>query len=236
MRIDAELLSQLDEYSTAILHFYDWEGDSATYGYLVNPSDFINLEKAKDRGLSLARRPTGGGIVFHLWDLAFSVLVPSSHPLCSENTLENYQSINQAVQGAVEEFITQKGLELITDDAAAFDASCKRFCMAMPTKYDLVVGGRKIAGAAQRRTKKGFLHQGTIALLMPPEDYLQDVLLPSTRVLEAMKANTFPLIQDPLDLPAARLMLKSLLEKSLTKAQDYEMIPGHVNRNHTNTR
>src|ERR1700693_5336560 len=88
MQIDARLLEELED--TAILHFYDWESPSATYGYFLDPKDFIDLEHAKKRGLDLGRRSTGGGIVFHIWDMAFSVLVPSKASVFSENTLENY--------------------------------------------------------------------------------------------------------------------------------------------------
>jgi lipoate-protein ligase A len=49
--------------------------------------------------------------------------------------------------------------------------------MARPTKYDVMLQGRKIAGAAQRKTKAGFLHQGTIALLCPDPELLGAVEL-----------------------------------------------------------
>jgi hypothetical protein len=39
------------------------------------------------------------------------------------------------------------------------------------------------------------LHQGTIALVAPCEHYLSEVLLPSSRVLEAMKHYTHPLLK-----------------------------------------
>ena len=33
MLLDAELLKNLDQHTLPILHFYDWQGDSATYGH-----------------------------------------------------------------------------------------------------------------------------------------------------------------------------------------------------------
>lgn len=215
MRIDADLLASLDEHSHPILHFYDWEVESATYGYFVKPQEFLDLEKSQKRGLSLARRPTGGGIVFHIWDLAFSVLVPSQSRFFSQNVLENYQFVNQAVLHAAEELIGGKELELIGKDAPEFDPACGRFCMAKPTKYDLVLKGRKIAGAAQRQRKNGFLHQGTIALVTPSEEYLKDVLLPGTRVLEAMQAHTMPLFDGKLH--EGRRIMRELLQKHLIR-------------------
>lgn len=216
MRLDGELLENLDQHTLPILHFYQWKGDCATYGHFVKPSDYLNLEAAKELGLSLAKRPTGGGIVFHIWDLAFSILIPAGHPYFSENTLENYAFVNNGVLAAAESFLSEKP-ELIPSNAEALDPSCSRFCMAQPTKYDVVLQGRKIAGAAQRKTKKGFLHQGTIALKMPPEEYLRKVLKSDTKVVDAMMAHTFPLLGEDEDLEEGRRALCRALENQFTK-------------------
>ncbi|NGX47377.1 MAG: Octanoyltransferase LipM [Chlamydiae bacterium] len=218
MRLDAELLENLDQHTLPILHFYDWEGDSATYGYFINPSDYLNLEEAKKKGLNLAKRPTGGGIVFHIWDLAFSVLIPAGHPYFSDSTLDNYAFVNNAVLSAASSFLNEQP-QLIPCNAEALDASCTSFCMAQPTKYDVVLQGKKIAGAAQRKTKKGFLHQGTIALKMPSEEYLKAVLRSETKVLEAIKAHTFPLLGPDDNLQEGRMALKEALQNQLTREQ-----------------
>jgi len=212
MRLDAELLETLDPNGQPILHFYDWEGDCATYGYFVNPADFLNLEEVKKRKLNLAKRPTGGGIIFHIWDLAFSVLIPASHPQFSENTLDNYAFVNNRVLAAASHFIGERPM-LTVEDGPAPDRSCTRFCMAQPTKYDVVLNGRKIAGAAQRKTKKGLLHQGTISLQMPDEEYLSAILL-SPKVLDAMLVSTFP-------LKVEREALREELQNQFIKEQEY---------------
>lgn len=214
MQLDAKLLENLHPDDKPILHFYEWEGDSATFGYFVKPSAFLNLDRAKQQQLHLARRPTGGGIVFHIWDLAFSVLIPSGNKRFSQKTLENYAFVNRAVLLAVQDFLENRAtFELIIDDAFALDANCRLFCMAQPTKYDVVWKGKKIAGAAQRKCKNGFLHQGTIALKMPDREYLSSILLPGTRVLEAIEANTFPLLSSKENLHEGRNTLKKLLQK-----------------------
>ncbi len=215
MALDAEFLKNLSDSQNPILHFYEWEKDSATFGHFIQPEAFLNVDKAKELGLSLAKRPTGGGIVFHLWDMAFSVLVPSSSSHFSLNTLENYAFVNDIVLKAVKTFLEEAGgLLMIQEDMPSLDPSCVRFCMAKPTKYDVVLEGKKIAGAAQRQTKAGFLHQGTIALMLPDTAYLEDVLLPSTRVLEAMQTHTYPLLGKTAsrkELERAKLRLKQLL-------------------------
>src|ERR1700733_12121025 len=217
MQMDAKLLENLSGQERPILHLYEWEKQSATFGYFVKPEELLDLEEAKKRGLDLARRPTGGGGVFHLWDLAFSVLVPAKSNLFSTNTLDNYNLINRVVKDVVKEFIgISDEIGLIPDDAPFQDQTCTHFCMARPTKYDVMLQGKKIAGAAQRKTKDGFLHQGTIALLCPDPELLGAVL-PSEAVREAMMQTTFPLLSDQKELKEGRRELCEHLKRQLIK-------------------
>ncbi len=217
MEVDAMLLEAIEPGAAPILHFYRWERPSATYGYFVNPEDHLTETACAE--LDLARRATGGGIVFHLWDLAFSAIVPATAPFFSENTLSNYGFINRAVAKAVETYGGQvKNATLIPEDAPSLDASCGRFCMARPTKYDVVLHGKKIAGAAQRQKKQGYLHQGTISLKPPSVDQLDSWLKTGSRVLEAMQSYTFALLPadaNEASLEKARNSLQDLLFQSL---------------------
>ncbi len=51
-----------------------------------------------------------------------------------------------------------------TELATAAGPKISDACFANPVRDDLIFRGRKIAGAAQRRTRGGFLHQGSIQL------------------------------------------------------------------------
>lgn len=188
MRIDSDLLSGLSTNSQPTLHFYGWETPSATFGYFTQPEKFLN----KTHKLTLAKRPTGGGIIFHLWDFTFSVVVPASNPQFSLNTLDNYAFVNNAVSAAIAEFSAAKP-QLLQSKESPLDSACTHFCMACPTIYDVMIDGRKVCGGAQRRTRHGFLHQGSISLVHPDFDFLEKILCPS--LLEAMKQNTHPLLQ-----------------------------------------
>ena len=152
--------------------------------------------------------------------MAFSVLVPANCPEFSTNTLDNYAFINNAVLASVKKFLDgNPPLILTPDDFSAWDPDCMHFCMAKPTKYDVMWEGRKIAGAAERKTKKGFLHQGTIALVMPPRDYLTQVLKGGTQVAEAMFAHTCPLLArsaSSQEMTLAKEKLKVLLAAQLS--------------------
>jgi lipoate-protein ligase A len=157
-----------------------------------------------------------------MWDMAFSVLIPAHCPEFSTGTLENYAFVNNAVLASVKEFLgSVPPLSLTPEDYSPWDADCSHFCMAKPTKYDVMWEGKKVAGAAQRRIKNGFLHQGSIALVLPPEDFLEEVLLPGTRVQEAMLAHTCPLLGGQASrgqIRDAKRDLRALLTTHLTRA------------------
>lgn len=210
MSFDARLLENLSPNGNPILHLYDWAKPSATFGYFVEPEKHLDLKKGALHHLDLARRPTGGGIIFHIGDLAFSFLMPSEHPHFSLDTLENYQFVNRAVLEVVQSYFSLSG-EMIPTDAPSLTPACKNFCMAKPTQYDVVYQGTKIAGAAQRRKRQGYLHQGTISLMAPDLTLLKEVLVSQEKVVEAMASFTFAPIKEGQRLKQVRKDLQKLL-------------------------
>lgn len=191
MQKDADLLANLG--SDPILHLYEWEGNCLTYGYFMDPLKYLYLPALERYQILMARRPTGGGLIFHLTDYAFSILIPATHPSFSLNTLDNYAYINQKVIRAIQ--------DLCPSSLSLSEKGCcgNVFCMATPTQYDIVAQGKKIGGAAQRRTKKGYLHQGSIALTLPPAEMLKAVLKEEA-MLDAMQRHTYPLFTNRTEL------------------------------------
>lgn len=194
MVLDAHLLKDLDAGSaTPVLHLYDWEFPSATFGHFINPYDFLSFQAFSV--LDIAKRPTGGGLLLHTSDWAFSILVPAGHEAFSVNTLENYTFVNQLVIKAIEHCVGRSAvLSLLPDESKARDRHSGHFCMAKPTKYDVMLEGKKVGGGAQRRTRAGYLHQGTISLALPDRAFLERVLIPGTCVADAMFENTCALL------------------------------------------
>lgn len=216
MMLDHQLLKSLGtSQDTCILHFYDWEDPSATHGYFLDPYQSLSKNFIKKSHLHIAKRPTGGGIVLHISDFAFSVIVPASHPQFSVNTLDNYAIVNGLVAKAISKFLVfPASLELLEREPNPLDEACCCFCMAKPTQNDVMFNSKKVSGGAQRRTKFGFLHQGTISLAPISPQYLDELLIPGTRVREAMMQNSFTFLDASYtakELADARQDLKRLL-------------------------
>jgi lipoate---protein ligase len=215
---EAQDLMDLDKYfletlNQPTLHFYRFKNPSLTYGLLMNPEEHLHTEVLRSLGINLGKRPTGGGALFHLWDLAFSVIIPLEFIPHITGTLERYFCLNQLTQQAIEPFITKNLNNQLLDKTPDF-ANGERFCMAKPTQYDVMIEGKKCVGAAQRVTKKNLLHQATISLCPPEMDLLRQVLK-DENVTRLMQSNSFSLGEFSY-LEKTRLQeLQSEVEKSL---------------------
>lgn len=222
MEVDSRLLKGLDMSSCPILHLYEWESPSATYGHFIDPLAYFSKEVFSNHELQLAKRPTGGGIIFHTTDWAFSVLIPAGYSAYSMNTLENYAFVNTLVVEVIKRVTGRFAqLSLLVSEKTRLDDPCANFCMAKPTKYDVMLEGKKVGGGAQRRTKTGFLHQGTLSLALPNPIFLERVLLASHLVSKAMLENTYALLDNipfAKNLLDARLLLKDSLKSVVESA------------------
>jgi lipoate-protein ligase A len=215
MDTDARLLA---EGAGPLIHHYDWQGKAATHGCFLDPYRYLCREAVEKEQLLLGKRPTGGGIIFHLTDLAFSIVVPASHPAYSCNTMENYAFVNRMVIQALQDFLGGGSPSLLPVEPEPMDRASRHFCMAKPTRYDVIIDGRKVGGAAQRRTKQGFLHQGSISIALPSQDLLESLLLPGSRVQEAMQINSFTLLKGEVSASAlqdARETLRECLNRQV---------------------
>ena len=114
-------------------------------------------------------------------------------------------------------------MELISQSTSFDTPNVQNFCMARPTIYDVVLNEKKIAGAAQRRKKQGYLHQGTIALALPDEEILRETLQDPEPIIRAMMHYTHVPLKNPTqqELEDARSSIEKILmahfEKSLGK-------------------
>jgi len=167
MAVDESLMLRQTQDSLPTLRFYGWTRPSFSFGYFQKIAEEVDLPKCRERGIDLVRRPTGGGTVIHGWDLTYSVAVLLDNPLIPKDTLGSYRLISECII----EGLQQLGIKAEHySERASDDATLRNICLTNPTKYDVLIDGKKVAGAAQRRKQGVMLHQGYIALNMPPDD------------------------------------------------------------------
>jgi len=149
MAIDEVLLSG---GRSAILRFYRWNKPAISFGYFVTFTEACAV--AGDR--VMVRRWTGGGIVPHGEDLTYSIMIGSNDKTFSLPSKIVYQRVHAALSSALREF----GIPAVLTEAN--EPKLSEACFANPVASDVMENGRKIAGAAQRKTRSGLLHQGSI--------------------------------------------------------------------------
>ena len=108
------------------------------------------------------RRPTGGGVVYHVDDTTYTVVVPPAHALYAMKTADAYCALHKAVAAAFESRPALHDAPLHSPQGSVRvfpEPGAWRRCGRRP----------KLAGGAQRRTKSGMLHQGSIAAKLSAE-------------------------------------------------------------------
>lgn len=161
MGIDEALL---ESATVPSIRFYRWQSPALSFGYFGKFADVGIYAGERD----LVRRWTGGGIVLHEDDLTYSIVIPARDQAFAESSIVIYESIHRglcaALNGVGERTL---GAELVEPDritlANQLGVNSKAYhCFANPVRADVVINGRKVAGAAQRRTRRGLLQQGSI--------------------------------------------------------------------------
>jgi lipoate-protein ligase A len=190
------------------LRFYGWSAPSVTIGAFQRLREAVDLDECARLGVPVVRRPTGGrAVLHHPEELTYSFSSRNTAgTFFSESVLENYKAINSAFHSA---------FKTLGIDVSISDRRLKRpeiahvhggnpLCFASTSYSELSVGGRKIAGSAQRKYKGGFLQQGSIPFLSEDgfmlskkifrgggdEAYSIRQAAPNLRIVELMRAIT----------------------------------------------
>ena len=187
MAVDEALLRTAAGRGRPLLRVYSWEKPAVSFGYFQKfPAHLADKHE-------IVRRPTGGGLVYHGdgVDTTYTVIVPPDHRLYTISTTDAYCTIHKAIaaaleHGAVVGRVPSRGAALVSRSPAGGSGPTTATiptlhkaqgasphgsyeCFQNPVHGDVMADGRKLAGAAQRRTKWGLLHQGSIAASVTAE-------------------------------------------------------------------
>ena len=142
----------LETAVSPVLRIYRWDGDWASVGYFGKIED----ARAAISDVRWVRRWTGGGTVDHRADWTYTLVIPHTEKLATARGAESYRRIHAALAEA----LTAEGIAVRM--SVGEDETGAALCFENPVSHDLVgEGGMKLAGAGQRRTRRGLLHQGS---------------------------------------------------------------------------
>lgn len=168
MAIDAALLETLPHNWVAFRH-YGWCVPALTFGY---GQAYHEVAAMAPEGVTLCRRMTGGGIVDHRNDWTYALILHKDSPCAVLSASDLYAKVHKALSDAL------AGMLLATQLAPCprqCGASSPKMpgpdqCFVQPVMNDVLTPeGRKVAGAAMKRTRKGLLLQGSIDRSTLPE-------------------------------------------------------------------
>lgn len=193
MAVDEALLTGMTVTPVPVLRVYRWERPTLSFGYFLPQAEAM---AALSPGETLIRRWTGGGLVHHAAAVTWSLLVPHADAFCRLRPGQSYAQLHLALALALRA-MGREGISVVPAEAPA---PLGGLCAEAPAPGDVLWNGRKIAGAGQRRTRQGLLHQGVIFLA--EQDLSPDFPERLARVLAGDATRFIP--PQELEVPLAR--------------------------------
>jgi lipoate-protein ligase A len=148
-----------------VLRLFAWERPTLSLGYSQDADAVVDWRAAAAAGIPVVRRPSGGGAVLH--DGAFEVTysVVADERALPASVVDAYRVLAQALVAALREL----GLVATLAVEVAPLAERGAVCFETPSRYELLVDGKKTVGSAQWRRHGRVLQHGAIPLRLDPE-------------------------------------------------------------------
>ncbi len=174
------------------LRFYQWSEPTLSLGYFQRLVDRQHHFASSE--LSLVRRSTGGGAIVHHHELTYSLVLSPENQRClferstaTGACMESYAAVHHSVIETLREFGV--AAELFAGDSR--NSVCEPLsepflCFQRRSSWDVIVGGYKILGSAQRRVRGALLQHGSVLMRSSPHaPQLPGILDLSSRSLDA---------------------------------------------------
>jgi lipoate-protein ligase A len=140
------------------VRIYSWKIDAG--GSKPGSIGYSDPWSSVPMGRAFVRRLTGGSWVDHASDFTYSIILPQEWILRKGFVVEeSYCFFHEIIATALREWGIQTRMASENDRSNGTGA-----CFKNPVLWDLIDIQRncKIAGAAQKRTRSGLLHQGSV--------------------------------------------------------------------------
>ncbi|HXN06384.1 MAG TPA: biotin/lipoate A/B protein ligase family protein [Nitrospiria bacterium] len=169
--------------------FYTWRQPSISIGYFQKPEEDLDLALLDKDHIPWVRRMTGGRAIFHHRELTYSLSAPTlllsdasspgpeaPVPFFPKGIRETYRKISMGLLFALRKL--DLPVSAFTGgilDSRPLNKRKKQtpnpLCFSDPSWHEIMIGGKKVVGSAQKRTRNGFIQQGSILLSHQFEDF-----------------------------------------------------------------
>jgi lipoate-protein ligase A len=144
---------------TCTARVYRWKPSTLSLGYHQDP-DTIDWEFCDREGITVTRRPTGGGAIYHdSWgDVSYSVVAPADD--LPGDLMDSYEILCEPLFDALDSLGIDAGFA-DEDRPAIYEPAC--YLRAVHPAHDVVGDdGRKLSGNAQYRQRDAVIQHGSL--------------------------------------------------------------------------
>jgi lipoate-protein ligase A len=150
------------------LRVYRWAPSTLSLGYGQDP-DSVDWTFCEREGVTVTRRPTGGGGIYHdsYGDLSYSIVAPAEE--LPGDLMEAYDLLCQPILEAFE----RMGVPAAFADEAfpsLYEPAC--YLREIHPAHDVLVDDRKVSGNAQYRRKDAVIQHGSLKFDVVPDRHL----------------------------------------------------------------
>jgi len=167
MAIDEALIEIYEFARMPVFRIYGWSPPGFSIGCSQNAEAVLDVPACERDGIPIVKRATGGGIIYHCREVTYSVV-------CSEQDIGTPITVKEGYK-TICSFLLESYRRCGLDPCFAIDCRAgnkirSSFCFSSFEDYDILIGGRKIGGNAQKWRRKIILQHGSIPLDMefPP--------------------------------------------------------------------
>ncbi len=164
MAEDSALLADCEQGRVPpTVRLYGWSEPAITLGYSQKAEAELDIERCRELGIAVVRRPTGGRALLHTNELTYAVVAPVSLAPFNRGLKATFQAVSEAL------LVGLQGLGIRGDlntrkERSAPGVSRSPACFASLNHCEITVDGKKLVGSAQKRTSKAFLQHGSLII------------------------------------------------------------------------
>lgn len=188
-----------------LLRFYTWHPWTLSLGFHQKIDNSL-LQRAEQADIPVVRRDTGGRAVLHAEELTYSFILPVTDPLAEAGLLPLYHNINCALlKGFTALGVAGTQASEPTNLRQHYRSAASDICFSSSVQSEIVFGGRKLVGSAQRRFSRTVLQHGSI-LLGQAHERIVDLLFEeqereaALQVIRSRSISLGEIVEEPPDL------------------------------------
>lgn len=168
MAVDEALFhSAVNRLAPPTVRFYAWSRPTVSIGFRQELGKTCDPRACRDNGIDIVRRFTGGRAVLHHRELTYCVASATEGPFRGLSVRQVYEWVGGVLRHALHgSGIRVDSIPPASSPEAPAPASreAELPCFAASTRHEITAGGRKLAGGAQRWSRRGFAQHGSILM------------------------------------------------------------------------